>query len=202
MACQILQEGNSTGTRTFGASNVTSDKGPMSSCLMIITCHPLMADDPAGAAHFHNLMMSGAGGHKLPRDKGPPEVKFGKWQNPQGPASLGLLQTLAQPGSLYPSVWQARLDLPMPGALALSSFLMPRPSLPDPLGRFLFFNCGTTYATWYLSVLKIYSGHHSVHWPYSQLCAAFSVICTQNSFIPAWTLCPVKLSPFPFLLAS
>ena len=63
-----------------------------------------MADDPAGAAHFHNLMMSGAGGHKLPRDKGPPEVKFGKWQNPQGPASLGLLQTLAQPGSLYPSV--------------------------------------------------------------------------------------------------
>ena len=105
MACQILQEGNSTGTRTFRAANVTSDKGPMSSCSMIITCHPLMAEDPAGAAHFHNLKkMSGVGGHKLQRGKDPPEAKFGKQQNPQGPESLGLLQTVAQPGSLYPTV--------------------------------------------------------------------------------------------------
>ena len=64
-----------------------------------------MAEDPAEAAHFHNLKkMSGAGGHKLPRGKDPPEAKFGKLQNPQGPESLGLLQTVAQPGSLYPTV--------------------------------------------------------------------------------------------------
>ena len=64
-----------------------------------------MAEDPAGAAHFHNLKkMSGVGGHKLQRGKDPPEAKFGKQQNPQGPEFLGLLQTVAQPGSLYPTV--------------------------------------------------------------------------------------------------
>ena len=83
----------------FWASHVTSDKGPMPSCLMIITCHPLMAEGPAGAAHFHNLIRClGQGGSKLP---GRPSVGNGKTQ---GPASLGLLQTLAQPGSLYPTV--------------------------------------------------------------------------------------------------
>ena len=54
---------------------------------------------------------------------------------------------------------------------------MPRPSIPDPLGRFLFFNCGTTYATWYLSVLTIYSGHNSV------ALNIFTALCNHQRYL-------------------